>query len=271
MDADWIERARGALDDLRVEALELVAREGVEVDPAGAEEAARAAVAAAPFRESARTALIEVLRRRGNVAEAVRAYEDLRVLLRDELGTVPGPELVALHARLLAPGPARPRRACGRRAAQASRGGGCARRGGGCAEPPRQRTAGTLRRRHRPASGGGALAGPAARLPAGRGAALAGRGEARPPRRTRAGGGGAAAGGRAACKCGRAAAQARRAPARAGRPRRARGRARRRRRRARAPGAGHGGLLLFEGPAGIGKTRLLTELRTLRRARGARR
>ena len=52
---------------------------------------ARAAVAAAPFRESARVALIEVLQARGNVAEAVRAYEELRTLLREELGTVPGP------------------------------------------------------------------------------------------------------------------------------------------------------------------------------------
>ena len=44
-----------------------------------------------------------MLVQRGNIAEAIRAYDELRVLLREELGTVPGPELVALHERLLAP------------------------------------------------------------------------------------------------------------------------------------------------------------------------
>ena len=48
---------------------------------------------------------------RGNIAEAVRAYDDVRVLLREELGTTPGPELVALHERLLAPAPVARRRA----------------------------------------------------------------------------------------------------------------------------------------------------------------
>ena len=41
---------------------------------------------------------------RGNVAEALRAYEDLRVLLRDELGTAPGADVQALHRRLLTEG-----------------------------------------------------------------------------------------------------------------------------------------------------------------------
>ena len=66
-----------------------------------AEQAARRGVEAAPFRESARAALIEVLRRRGNVAEALVAYDEIRTLLRDELGTTPGRELLALHERLL--------------------------------------------------------------------------------------------------------------------------------------------------------------------------
>ena len=55
-----------------------------------AEQAARAAVQAQPFRESARAALMEVLRARGNVNEALRVYEDVRVLLREELGSNPG-------------------------------------------------------------------------------------------------------------------------------------------------------------------------------------
>ena len=40
---------------------------------------------------------------RGNLAEAMRAYDEIRVLLREELGTSPGPELLALYDQLLAP------------------------------------------------------------------------------------------------------------------------------------------------------------------------
>ena len=56
----------------------------------------------APYRETGHRILIESLERRGNVAEALRAYERLRVLLRDELGIAPGPEVQAVHARLIA-------------------------------------------------------------------------------------------------------------------------------------------------------------------------
>ena len=56
---------------------------------------------AAPFRESAHAALMSALRAAGNVAEALRAYEELRTLLREELGTTPGPALVAQHEQLL--------------------------------------------------------------------------------------------------------------------------------------------------------------------------
>src|SRR5262249_27493400 len=102
LDVPWLSGPRAELEEQRIEALELVARAGGD----GAERAARTAFALARFGESARAALIEVLMRRGNVAEAVRAYDDIRVLLREELGTTPGPELVALHERLLAPAPA---------------------------------------------------------------------------------------------------------------------------------------------------------------------
>jgi DNA-binding SARP family transcriptional activator len=104
LEADWIDERRRELADLRVEALEAAAAAGAALggaDLAGAERAARAAVEAAPFRESARAALMEVLRAGGNVAEALRVYEDLRVVLRDELGATPGARVMALHARLL--------------------------------------------------------------------------------------------------------------------------------------------------------------------------
>src|SRR6185503_2640219 len=49
---------------------------------------------------------MEVLRARGNVNEALRVYEEIRVLLREELGSSPGATLVALHEQLLRDDPA---------------------------------------------------------------------------------------------------------------------------------------------------------------------
>ncbi|MDQ2623188.1 MAG: AAA family ATPase, partial [Actinomycetota bacterium] len=103
-EAGWIDEHRSHLEELHLRALETVARAGTDLGDlrlGKAERAARSAVEASPFRESARAALIEVLARQGNVAEAVRSYEELRVLLRDELGTYPAPELNDLHERLL--------------------------------------------------------------------------------------------------------------------------------------------------------------------------
>ena len=105
LEALWIDERRRELSDLRVEALETMAAVGVGIrgpsELAAAEAAARSAIDSAPFRESARAALMEVLRARGNVAEALMVYDELRRLLMDELGTTPGPALVALHERLL--------------------------------------------------------------------------------------------------------------------------------------------------------------------------
>ena len=109
LEAPWIDARRGELADLRVEALEALAAAGTRLGGAAwpeAEQAARAAVQAQPYRESARAALMEVLRARGNVNEALRVYEDIRVLLREELGSSPGAALVALHEQLLRDDPA---------------------------------------------------------------------------------------------------------------------------------------------------------------------
>src|SRR4051812_30292477 len=115
LEADWIDDRRRELAELRVEALEAAAAAGAVLGGAHlaqAERAARAAVEAAPFRESARASLMEVLRAGGNVAEALRVYEDLRTVLRDELGTPPSARVMALHGRLLRddqePAPAAP-------------------------------------------------------------------------------------------------------------------------------------------------------------------
>jgi DNA-binding SARP family transcriptional activator/DNA-binding NarL/FixJ family response regulator len=109
LEAPWIDARRGELGDLRVEALEALATAGARLGGAAlpeAETAARAAVQAEPFRESARAVLMEVLRARGNAAEALRVYEDVRILLREELGASPGPGLVNLHEQLLRDEPA---------------------------------------------------------------------------------------------------------------------------------------------------------------------
>lgn len=104
LEARWIEEHRAYFEELRLKSLESVARIGARMGAskqARAERAARSAVEASPFRESARAALIEVLEAQGNIAEALRAYDELRVLLRDELGTFPAPEIKAIHERLL--------------------------------------------------------------------------------------------------------------------------------------------------------------------------
>ena len=66
-----------------------------------AERAAAELVREAPLREAGHRLLMEALAARGEIAEALAAYERLRVLLRDELGMVPGEAARALHERLL--------------------------------------------------------------------------------------------------------------------------------------------------------------------------
>ena len=56
---------------------------------------------AAPFRESSYGLLMEALEARDNVAEALRVYDALRVLLREELGVAPGRAPQEVHEHLL--------------------------------------------------------------------------------------------------------------------------------------------------------------------------
>jgi DNA-binding SARP family transcriptional activator/tetratricopeptide (TPR) repeat protein len=104
-DALWVEERRGEIAELRLRALEAVARSGVAlggVRLTAAERAARELVVAVPFREAGHRLLMEALAARGEVAEAVAAYEHLRLVLRDELGTTPSGAVRTLHERLLA-------------------------------------------------------------------------------------------------------------------------------------------------------------------------
>ena len=101
-DGPWLREQRGVLEGLRVRALEVLAEASLRAgELPEAAEAARAAVAAAPFRESAHVLLMEAHAAAGNPAEALRAFDDLRQLLREELGTAPGPLALALHERVL--------------------------------------------------------------------------------------------------------------------------------------------------------------------------
>ena len=54
-----------------------------------------------PFRESGHRLLMRSLAAEGNTAEALRVYEHLRCLLRDELGVTPSPPTQELHQELL--------------------------------------------------------------------------------------------------------------------------------------------------------------------------
>src|SRR5688500_8630864 len=111
-DGPWVSEARRELDTVRVRALEVLAEAGLRQrgrELGTAEQAARAAIAAMPFRESSHRLLMEIHEAAGNPAEALRAFEELRILLRDELGTTPGAAAMAVHERLLrgeAPAPA---------------------------------------------------------------------------------------------------------------------------------------------------------------------
>jgi DNA-binding SARP family transcriptional activator/tetratricopeptide (TPR) repeat protein len=104
MDRSWVDECRRARSDLTVTLLESVARAGLAVggtELAAAEAAAGTAVEQEPFRESATALLMEVRAARGNTAEALRAYDRLRIRLRDELGASPAAPVRRLNERLL--------------------------------------------------------------------------------------------------------------------------------------------------------------------------
>jgi DNA-binding SARP family transcriptional activator len=76
-DGPWVAECRRELETVRVRALEVLAEAGLRQggrELGTAEQAARAAVAAMPFRESAHRLLMEVHEAAGNPAEALRAF-----------------------------------------------------------------------------------------------------------------------------------------------------------------------------------------------------
>jgi DNA-binding SARP family transcriptional activator len=103
-DAPWVESWRRRLTDVHVRALECYATVCLELggpELPGAERAARELLEVAPLRETAHLLLMRTLAARGNVAEALAAYGDLRTLLRDELGVSPSRAVQDAYAQLL--------------------------------------------------------------------------------------------------------------------------------------------------------------------------
>jgi DNA-binding SARP family transcriptional activator len=104
LDAPWIDEWRRRLEEVRLRGLECFAAAGLGLGGpalAQAEERARMLTELAPYRETGHRLLMEALAERGNVAEALRAYDRLRVRLREELGVAPSPPVQAVHQRLL--------------------------------------------------------------------------------------------------------------------------------------------------------------------------
>jgi SARP family transcriptional regulator, regulator of embCAB operon len=107
----WIDDVRRWLEELRVRALETytVASLGLgHTELASAERAARELIRLAPYRESGYRHLMAALAQAGNRAEALRVYEGLRKLLKEELGIAPSAETQELHGQILRADPPRP-------------------------------------------------------------------------------------------------------------------------------------------------------------------
>lgn len=105
----WVGERRRELAELLIRALECDARvalslSGTEV-PAAAR-SARRLVELAPYRDNGYRLLMEALEQEGNIVEALLVYERFRLLLKDELGTIPSADMLRLHERLLSRGAA---------------------------------------------------------------------------------------------------------------------------------------------------------------------
>jgi DNA-binding SARP family transcriptional activator/tetratricopeptide (TPR) repeat protein len=104
LEAGWVDEKRRELAELQLSVQEAAVEASLQLGgrrlPA-AQRMAHALVREAPYRESGYELLMRVHAASGNVAEANRVYHSLRALLRDELGTTPGPDVTELNDRLL--------------------------------------------------------------------------------------------------------------------------------------------------------------------------
>lgn len=102
--ADWVDGWRRRLFEVRLRAMECYVAACLGIGGAelpAAERTARELVELAPLRETGHLLLMRSLAARGNVAEALLAYDRLRVVLRDELGALPEAGIQDFHRTLL--------------------------------------------------------------------------------------------------------------------------------------------------------------------------
>ncbi len=108
-DTPWLEDWRRRLEDVRLSGLESLATASLGIGGPELPQAANCArqlIELAPFRETGQRILMEALEASGNVAEALRVYDRLRVRLRTELGIAPSRAVQDVHRRLLGNGAA---------------------------------------------------------------------------------------------------------------------------------------------------------------------
>ena len=105
-DGEWVAARRDHQAGLLVTGLELLSSAASALgDHAAALVAANDAAQLAPLRESAHRCRMAAHAAAGNRAEALRAYQQLRTMLADELGVDPSPETETAYLSLLGPLP----------------------------------------------------------------------------------------------------------------------------------------------------------------------
>jgi DNA-binding SARP family transcriptional activator len=101
-DGPWVAAKRDHLSELLLAALETGGQAALELrDPARALMLADEAAALAPLRESAHRCRMAAHAASGNRGQALRAYQDVRRLLAEELGVDPAPDTEAAYLELL--------------------------------------------------------------------------------------------------------------------------------------------------------------------------
>ena len=100
----WVDEVRDRLAEIYVRSLELVGRSCVEIggtEYGTAERCARSLLRSAPYRESGYRLLMDVYAQRGNGAEALLVYDELRTVCARSSGSRPAPRRRRCTAALL--------------------------------------------------------------------------------------------------------------------------------------------------------------------------
>lgn len=98
----WVESRRSELVELRWRGLDCLCQVWIaRGDLALAIQAARQLIQLAPLRESSHARLMECHLAAGNRAEALRAFENVRALLQEELGVTPTERIETLYLKAL--------------------------------------------------------------------------------------------------------------------------------------------------------------------------